>query len=62
MLDRAPAGTVTRFGGALRLEYRGNWKMFMENAVDLVHPNYRAPQLGGGARAQRAGRSRSRRR
>ena len=40
LLDRAPAGTVTRFGGALRLEYRGNWKMFMENAVDLVHPGF----------------------
>ena len=40
LLDRAPAGTVSRFGGALRLEYRGNWKMFMENAVDLVHPNF----------------------
>ena len=40
MVDRAPAGTVSRFGGALRLEYRGNWKMFMENAVDLVHPNF----------------------
>ena len=53
MLDRAPAGTVTRFGGALRLEYRGNWKMFMENAVDLVHPNHRAPQLDRG-RAQSA--------
>jgi phenylpropionate dioxygenase-like ring-hydroxylating dioxygenase large terminal subunit len=31
---------VSRFGGALRLEYRGNWKMFMENAVDLVHPGF----------------------
>ena len=40
LLDRAPAGTVTRFGGVLRLEYRGNWKMFMENAVDLVHPGF----------------------
>jgi phenylpropionate dioxygenase-like ring-hydroxylating dioxygenase large terminal subunit len=40
LVDRAPAGTVTRFGGALRLEYRGNWKMFMENAVDLVHPGF----------------------
>ena len=40
MVDRAPAGTVSRFGGALRLEYRGNWKMFMENAVDLVHPGF----------------------
>ena len=40
LLDRAPAGSVTRFGGSLLLEYRGNWKMFMENAVDLVHPGY----------------------
>jgi phenylpropionate dioxygenase-like ring-hydroxylating dioxygenase large terminal subunit len=40
LVDRAPAGTLTRFGGALRLEYRGNWKMFMENAVDLVHPGF----------------------
>ena len=40
MVERAPAGRLTRFGGALRLEYRGNWKMFMENAVDLVHPGF----------------------
>jgi phenylpropionate dioxygenase-like ring-hydroxylating dioxygenase large terminal subunit len=40
LLDRAPAGSVTRFGGSLLLEYRGNWKMFMENAVDLVHPGF----------------------
>jgi phenylpropionate dioxygenase-like ring-hydroxylating dioxygenase large terminal subunit len=40
MLDRAPAGTLTRFGGRLQLEYRGNWKMFMENATDLVHPGF----------------------
>jgi len=40
LVDRAPSGTLTRFGGALRLEYRGNWKMFLENAVDLVHPGF----------------------
>ena len=40
MVDRAPAGTLTRFGGRLQLEFRGNWKMFMENAVDLVHPGF----------------------
>ncbi|HEX2567654.1 MAG TPA: aromatic ring-hydroxylating dioxygenase subunit alpha [Burkholderiales bacterium] len=39
-VDRAPAGTLTRFGGRLQLEYRGNWKMFMENALDLVHPGF----------------------
>jgi phenylpropionate dioxygenase-like ring-hydroxylating dioxygenase large terminal subunit len=40
LVDRAPAGTLSRFGGSLRLEYRGNWKMFLENAVDLVHPGF----------------------
>ena len=61
MLDRAPAGTLSRFGGALRLEYRGNWKMFMENAVDLVHPGFVhrssievAREARGAARAQPA--------
>ena len=40
MVDRAPEGSVSRFGGRLQLEFRGNWKMFMENAVDLVHPGF----------------------
>ena len=40
VVDRSPAGTLTRFGGRLQLEYRGNWKMFMENALDLVHPGF----------------------
>jgi phenylpropionate dioxygenase-like ring-hydroxylating dioxygenase large terminal subunit len=40
LVDRAPAGTVSRFGGSLTLEYRGNWKMFLENALDLVHPGF----------------------
>jgi phenylpropionate dioxygenase-like ring-hydroxylating dioxygenase large terminal subunit len=52
MLDRAPAGALSRFGGALRLEYRGNWKMFMENAVDLVHPGFVHRSSVEAARAQ----------
>jgi len=40
MVDRAPGGAVTQAGGRLRMEFRGNWKLFMENAVDLVHPQY----------------------
>jgi phenylpropionate dioxygenase-like ring-hydroxylating dioxygenase large terminal subunit len=52
MLDRSPAGTLSRFGGALRLEYRGNWKMFMENAVDLVHPGFVHRSSVEAARAQ----------
>jgi phenylpropionate dioxygenase-like ring-hydroxylating dioxygenase large terminal subunit len=54
MLDRAPAATVSRFGGALQLEYRGNWKMFMENAVDLVHPNFVHKSSVDAARTQPA--------
>lgn len=40
MVDRAPAGTLSQLGGTLQLAYRGNWKLFMENATDLVHPGF----------------------
>jgi len=40
MVDRSPSGALTRAGGRLRMEYRGNWKLFMENATDLVHPGF----------------------
>ena len=40
LVDRAPAGSVTAAGGRLQMAYRGNWKMFLENAVDLVHPGF----------------------
>ena len=40
MVDRAPGGALVQAGGRLRMEFRGNWKLFMENAVDLVHPQY----------------------
>lgn len=38
MVDRSPSGRLVQRGGTLRMRYRGNWKLFMENAVDLVHP------------------------
>lgn len=40
MVDRAPEGRLTAAGGRLRMAFRGNWKLFMENAVDLVHPGF----------------------
>lgn len=40
MTDRAPAGRLVQAGGRLQMAYRGNWKLFMENVVDLVHPMY----------------------
>jgi hypothetical protein len=38
MVDRSPSGRLVHSGGKLRMLYHGNWKLFMENAVDLVHP------------------------
>ncbi len=40
MVDRAPGGALVQAGGRLRMAFRGNWKLFMENAVDLVHPGF----------------------
>lgn len=38
MVDRSPSGKLVLRGGKLQMRYQGNWKLFMENAVDLVHP------------------------
>lgn len=40
MVDRSPSGMLVHAGGKLHMEYLGNWKLFMENAVDLVHPMF----------------------
>ncbi|NBX54157.1 MAG: ribosomal subunit interface protein [Betaproteobacteria bacterium] len=40
MVDRSPSGQLVQAGGKLRMLYHGNWKLFMENAVDLVHPMF----------------------
>jgi phenylpropionate dioxygenase-like ring-hydroxylating dioxygenase large terminal subunit len=53
MVDRAPAGTLTQAGGTLRMAYRGNWKLFMENATDLVHPSVVHESSVAAARAHR---------
>ena len=53
LVDRAPAGRVTQVGGALRMVYRGNWKLFMENAVDLVHPGFVHASAVAAARSDR---------
>lgn len=53
LVDRAPAGRVTQIGGALRMVYRGNWKLFMENAVDLVHPGFVHASAVAAARSDR---------
>lgn len=53
LVDRAPAGRVTQIGGALKMVYRGNWKLFMENAVDLVHPGFVHASAVAAARGDR---------
>ncbi len=40
MVDRAPEGALRADGGVLRQEFRGNWKLMMENTCDLVHPGF----------------------
>ena len=40
MVDRAPAGRLEIAGGVHRQAFRGNWKLHMENACDLVHPSF----------------------
>ena len=36
-VDRSPKGELQRAGGGFRVTYRGNWKLHMENATDLMH-------------------------
>ncbi len=38
LCDRAPEGEVEAAGGVLRYEHDCNWKMFIENLNDTMHP------------------------
>ncbi|HYM30513.1 MAG TPA: aromatic ring-hydroxylating dioxygenase subunit alpha [Candidatus Cybelea sp.] len=38
MVDRAPEGQLEIAGGCFRILQRSNWKIFMENLNDLMHP------------------------
>ena len=37
-IDRSPDGTVEMTGGTTVQRYRGNWKLQIENSIDLLHP------------------------
>jgi phenylpropionate dioxygenase-like ring-hydroxylating dioxygenase large terminal subunit len=37
-IDRSPDGTVEIAGGTTIQRYRGNWKLQIENSIDLLHP------------------------
>jgi phenylpropionate dioxygenase-like ring-hydroxylating dioxygenase large terminal subunit len=38
LVDRAPDGTIEMAGGRTVQRYRGNWKLQIENSIDLLHP------------------------
>jgi phenylpropionate dioxygenase-like ring-hydroxylating dioxygenase large terminal subunit len=38
LVDRAPDGEVQLAGGRTVQRYRGNWKLQLENSIDLLHP------------------------
>jgi phenylpropionate dioxygenase-like ring-hydroxylating dioxygenase large terminal subunit len=40
LIDRAPEGEVEIADSGFTLEYRGNWKLHMENANDIFHPSF----------------------
>jgi phenylpropionate dioxygenase-like ring-hydroxylating dioxygenase large terminal subunit len=40
LVDRAPDGEVEIADSGFTLEYRGNWKLHLENAADIFHPSF----------------------
>jgi phenylpropionate dioxygenase-like ring-hydroxylating dioxygenase large terminal subunit len=38
MVDRSPEGALEATGGVLRYEHNCNWKFFVENLNDMMHP------------------------
>lgn len=50
MLDRAPEGEVEVAGDCFRIIQQSNWKIFLENMYDNVHPGYVHGASARGAR------------
>jgi phenylpropionate dioxygenase-like ring-hydroxylating dioxygenase large terminal subunit len=40
LVDRAPDGEIEIADSSFTLEYRGNWKLHVENAADIFHPSF----------------------
>jgi phenylpropionate dioxygenase-like ring-hydroxylating dioxygenase large terminal subunit len=40
LIERAPDGEIEIADSSFTLEYRGNWKLHMENANDIFHPSF----------------------
>jgi phenylpropionate dioxygenase-like ring-hydroxylating dioxygenase large terminal subunit len=50
LVDRAPEGEVEVSETAFVIEYRGNWKLHIENAADIFHPSFVHSSSVGAAR------------
>jgi benzoate/toluate 1,2-dioxygenase alpha subunit len=55
MVDRAPAGRLEVAGGVLRYDHACNWKMFVENLNDTMHPMVAHESSAGTAKKLWAG-------
>lgn len=55
MVDRAPAGRLEVAGGVLRYMHECNWKMFVENLNDTMHPMVAHESAAGTAKRLWAG-------
>lgn len=53
LVDRAPDGEIEQAGGIARQDYRGNWKLHHENAIDTLHPSFVHESSVAVARAER---------
>jgi benzoate/toluate 1,2-dioxygenase alpha subunit len=55
MADRSPQGELEIAGGCLRFMHQCNWKMFIENLNDTMHPMVAHESSAGTAKAMWAG-------
>ena len=55
MADRSPVGELEIAGGCLRFTHQCNWKMFIENLNDTMHPMVAHESSAGTAKAMWAG-------
>jgi phenylpropionate dioxygenase-like ring-hydroxylating dioxygenase large terminal subunit len=59
MVDRSPEGRLEVAGGVLRFDHACNWKMFVENLNDTMHPMVAHESSAGTAKKLWAGRPES---
>lgn len=51
LIDRAPAGKTVVVGDCFRIVQQSNWKLFMENQIDVSHPGATHESTGHAARS-----------